>query len=300
MKTTIVCGLLGSGKTTFIRNMVSASPLRTVVLVNDFGKAGIDGDLFADAGIDSVELPSGCVCCSLRSDLITTIRKIRAEHAPEQLIIEPSGIASPDGVIGALEELGIRQYSVIGVVDVSEFLELYEAEMYGDFFREQITSSDIILINKADRADEDLLKRTTALIESLNPRAVIYRTVKAVISEPLPEVPEARQAASGSTAHRGRLRFDTISLSLAGDISHASMEAFLGDLGSERFGRVVRVKALLQTDRGPARFDLAYGNISSSLMNNPVRENRVVIIGEYLETGLINAEASRHWQAALI
>ncbi|MHB8881148.1 MAG: CobW family GTP-binding protein [Thermodesulfovibrionales bacterium] len=298
MKTTIVCGLLGSGKTTFIQNMVSASPLRTVVLVNDFGKAGIDGDLFADAGIDSVELPSGCVCCTLRTDLISTIRKIMAEHAPEQLIIEPSGIASPAGVVGALDEVGIGQYSVIGVVDASEFLELYEADMYGDFFREQITSSDIILINKADRADEDLLKRTSALVESLNPRAVIYRTVRAVISEPLPEALHARQPLSGG--HGSRLRFDTISLSLPGDISYASMETFLCDLGSERFGRVVRVKALLQTDRGPARFDLAYDNISSSLMNTQVRENRVVIIGEYLETGLIRAAAARYWQAGLI
>src|ERR1039458_9521778 len=99
MKITIVSGLLGSGKTTFIQHIAATTPLKTVVLVNDFGKAGIDGEIFSGAGIDSIELPSGCICCTLKFDLITSIQKIIHEYAPEHLIIEPSGIASPSGVI---------------------------------------------------------------------------------------------------------------------------------------------------------------------------------------------------------
>ena len=72
MKTTIVCGLLGSGKTTFIRSFVKHRHERTVVLVNDFGAVGIDGEVFSAGGIESVELPSGCVCCTLKFGLITT------------------------------------------------------------------------------------------------------------------------------------------------------------------------------------------------------------------------------------
>jgi G3E family GTPase len=60
MKTTVVCGLLGSGKTTFIRNFVKGGTEKIVVLVNDFGEAGIDGEIFSAGGIESVELPSGC------------------------------------------------------------------------------------------------------------------------------------------------------------------------------------------------------------------------------------------------
>src|SRR5512135_775493 len=83
MKTTIVTGLLGSGKTTFIRHFLREAKERTVVLVNDFGKAGIDGEIFSAGGIESVELPSGCVCCTLKFDLITTVRKIIGNLAPE-------------------------------------------------------------------------------------------------------------------------------------------------------------------------------------------------------------------------
>jgi G3E family GTPase len=65
MQTTVVCGQLGSGKTTFIQNILRHANARTVVLVNDFGKLGIDGEIISSAGIDTIELPSGCVCCTL-------------------------------------------------------------------------------------------------------------------------------------------------------------------------------------------------------------------------------------------
>ena len=95
MKTTVVCGLLGSGKTTFIRNFVNGRSEKTVVLVNDFAKAGIDVEIFSAGGIESVELPRGCVCCTLKLDLITTIQRIVEQFSPEHLLIEPSGVASP-------------------------------------------------------------------------------------------------------------------------------------------------------------------------------------------------------------
>ena len=102
MKTTIVCGLLGSGKTTFIQNFLRDSREKAVVLVNDFGKTGIDGEIFSASGIKSIELPSGCVCCTLKTDLITTIEKIISTFAPEHLIIEPSGVASPSACLRRL------------------------------------------------------------------------------------------------------------------------------------------------------------------------------------------------------
>src|SRR5512143_2198207 len=103
MKTTVVCGLVASGTTTSIKNILRDRKEKTVVLVNDFGAAGIDGEIFSAGGIESVELPSGCVCCTLRTDLITTITKIRNQFNPQQLFIEPSGIASSTAVIEAIE-----------------------------------------------------------------------------------------------------------------------------------------------------------------------------------------------------
>lgn len=78
MKTTVVSGMLGSGKTTFIGNLLRDAGERAVVLVNDFGALGIDGEIVAAGGVEAVELPSGCVCCTLKFDLITTIERVIA------------------------------------------------------------------------------------------------------------------------------------------------------------------------------------------------------------------------------
>jgi G3E family GTPase len=297
MKITIVCGLLGSGKTTFIQNIASDSSLRTVVLVNDFGRAGIDGEIFSDSGIDSIELPSGCICCTLKFDLITTIRKIISDFAPEHLIIEPSGIASPTGVIDALNELGLRQYSVIGIVDAAEFVELHEAGIYGDFFQEQVSASDIVLINKIDLIDDDLVQKTSDLVSSMNSRAIIYRTVRAAVNEPIPDVAHNRTV---PVKNLKKLHFDTVSLALQGGIVFGSVENFFKALAGNGFGDVVRAKALIHTDKGPARFDLVFGKISSAIIHKPITESRIVIIGENLDRAAIILAAAERWQASLI
>lgn len=296
MKITIVSGILGSGKTTFIQHIAADTSLKTVVLVNDFGKAGIDGELFSAAGIDSIELPSGCICCTLKFDLITTIRKIIGDHAPDHLIIEPSGIASPSGVIDALDELELRHFTVVGIVDATEFLELYEAEMYGNFFQEQVSIADIVLINKIDLIDDALLQKTAALVNTLNPRAITYRTIRAAIDEPMPDIGHGDHI---QAERANRLCFDTLSLTLKDGTSFGSIEGFLEELSRGVFGNIVRAKALVETDRGPAKFDLAFGNISAELFGRQVNDNRMVIIGETLDRKRILNEASARWGSGL-
>ena len=129
MKTTIVCGMLGAGKTSFIQDQLTRQDGKTVVLVNDFGETGIDGEILSLGGIDVKELPSGCVCCTLKFDLITTIEKILRDWNPDHLMIEPSGIASPSGVMEALDALHLQPVTVVGIIDVTEFLEAHASEM---------------------------------------------------------------------------------------------------------------------------------------------------------------------------
>jgi G3E family GTPase len=280
MKTTIVCGLLGSGKTTYIQNSLRHSTEKTVVLVNDFGSAGIDGEIFLSSGIESVELPSGCVCCTLKADLITTIEKITATFAPEHLIIEPSGIASPSGVLEALDLLGITLVTVIGIVDATEFIDLHEAEMYGSFFQDQIVNSDIILINKTDLADEEKIARTVSLIGEMNPYAITLRTVKATLEMSFPDVMSKQRPVKKSPSH---LHFETASLSLNRTADFTLYKKLFEDLKDGAYGNIVRAKALVATAAGPFRFDLSYGKIDAVPFVSSTGEGRLVIIGECLE-----------------
>jgi G3E family GTPase len=294
MKTTVVCGLLGSGKTTFIRNFVTGRSEKTVVLVNDFGQAGIDGEIFSAGGIESVELPSGCICCTLKFDLITTIQRIIKQFSPEHLVIEPSGVASPSGVLEALESAGVGKATVIGVVDATEFAELYESGMYGSFFEDQIVNSDIILVNKTDLADEPTIAAAEQLIGSINPVALLLRTKNAVIDIPLPDyshpLPSRKRAGARGgvpAATPAHLNFETLSFKLAQGSELVLMRKLFDDLSRGKFGRVARAKALIDTSKGPYRFDIAFGKVDIVRFDKAVEESRLVVIGEKLNAAEI-------------
>jgi len=279
MKTTVVCGLLGSGKTTFIKNVVRGAREKTVVLVNDFGSAGIDGEIISADDIETIELPSGCVCCTLKSDLIATIQRIVKQFSPERLLIEPSGVASPSGVLEALETAGFGGASVIGIIDVVEFLELSESGMYGNFFQDQIENSDIILLNKTDLAEESLISATELMVGSINPLAVLLRTVNAMLKIPLPE----------ATAHREihqvnfHCPFETLSIRTQQKMDLATVSRAFADIAGGKFGAIARIKALVNTDHGPYRFDSVYGKVNREPFEKDIRDSRMVIIGKMLD-----------------
>lgn len=271
--------MLGSGKTTFIRQFIGHIRGRAVVLVNDFGKAGIDGEIFSAEGVESIELPSGCVCCTLKFDLITTIRKIMETLKPEHLIIEPSGIAAPSGVLDALETLQVRQVTVVGVVDAAEFLELSAADAFGRFFEDQIGNSDVILVNKTDLVDQDTAERTILAVEQINPGAIVYPTVNCRVEGPLPA---SRDLARPAGLHAHHLHFETISFKLGDDMDMKSISSFFDDMSLGRYGDIVRAKALVNTLQGPFKFDLAFANVQSVPFDKPVAGSRLVVIGKNL------------------
>ncbi len=295
MKTTVVCGLLGAGKTTFIRHFAASAGVKAVVLVNDFGKTGIDGEIFSADGMESIELPSGCICCTLKFDLITTIEKILKTHAPAHLLIEPSGVASPSGVLEALDALSIRPVTVVGIVDATEFIELHEARLYGRFFEDQIMTSDVILVNKSDLVSGEKIEKTAGLVEALNPGAVVFRTVNARLEYDLSSIP--------APTHRPRrkapehLHFDTVSLKLRKGTEYAILRGFFDEMAKGEYGHVVRAKALVQTERGPFRFDLSYGKMDGAIFEKDVADGRLVIIGEGLKKDELARKVSMEGRA---
>lgn len=292
MKTTVVCGLLGTGKTTFIQQTVRNAPEKTVVLVNDFGKAGIDGEIFSADGIESIELPSGCVCCTLKFDLINSVRNIIKNFNPAHLLIEPSGVASPSGVLEALEIVEVSPVMVVGIVDAAEFADLYDAQMYGKFFEEQIALSDIVLVNKVDIAAEADIQRAVEIVASVNPGALVFKTVKAALDVPLPDRTRERAAPAG---HGSYFNFDSLSVPLEQAIDFSRVERFFREMAEGNFGEVVRAKALAQTDRGPYRFDLTFGKVDTTPFERDVEKGRLVIIGNRLKKEALSLGSGREF-----
>jgi len=281
MKTTVVCGVLGAGKTTFLKNILKYSDGKTVVLVNDFGSAGIDGEILSAGGIETIELPSGCVCCTLRFDLITSLTKIKEQFKPDRLYIEPSGIASPSGVTEVLDALNIEPVTVVGIVDATDFIDAYETDMYGWFFKSQVTRSDIVLVNKTDLVDDERREATFRLVESLNRSAVIVPTVNAVIDRALLQHSIQPPLKERSEGHA--IRIETITVTFKKPVSLAYLDDVFEAMARGDYGTVLRAKALVQTDRGPYRLDLASKQKNTEEFENEVKNSRLVVIGTDLK-----------------
>lgn len=180
---TVIAGFLGAGKTTLLNYILTAEHGRRIgVLVNDFGSINVDAELIADVSGDMVSLANGCVCCTIRMDLIQAVLKM-ADHPerPEQIIIESSGVADPAGIVKSFLEPEIWDTvqfdAVITLVDAEQSLDLPSQE--ARLARAQVAGGDIILLNKVDLVDSKKIAKVHDWINSIRPSVQVIETVQA-------------------------------------------------------------------------------------------------------------------------
>ena len=161
MRLIIVSGLLGVGKTSVILRMLDpmmAKGLKVVVIENDFGAMGVDSEVLEKNGMKVRDLKGGCICCTLQSGLVDSLRLLQIEYGPDYVIVEPSGIADPEFVINSVTDIdGIDLDGIFSaiVVDCERFLKV--KRMFERPLRNQLKVADIALLNKIDTASpEDL------------------------------------------------------------------------------------------------------------------------------------------------
>ena len=171
----IVAGPLGVGKTSAILNYLrqNATDQRVGVLVNDFGPVGLDGaTLQAETPQTHVlNVPGGCICCTMLSELPDCIRRITGEQTLDRLIIEPSGMASPAQVVDTLRqaqsELAIALQPTIVILSAADFdAETFERMAYYHVFWE---AADILVFNRCDQADDDKIEAARQWADRLDP-----------------------------------------------------------------------------------------------------------------------------------
>ncbi len=176
----ILTGFLGAGKTTLLNHILrSDHGLRIAVLVNDFGAINIDAQLIV--GVDSddtVNLANGCICCTIRGDLLREALKLtQRANPPEFIVVETSGVSDPVSVAQTfmLPELAdkVRLDSIIAVMDAEQFSTLRGSDAYMAY--EQLTVADIIVINKVDLVTPETLLRIRK--EWLYPAARVIEAV---------------------------------------------------------------------------------------------------------------------------
>jgi cobalamin biosynthesis protein CobW len=198
---TVITGFLGSGKTTLIRHLMqNPQGKRLAVLVNEFGTAGVDGDILKSCADENcpesniMELANGCICCTVADDFIPTIEQLMAlPETPEHIIIETSGLALPKPLLKAFDWPAIKsRITVDGVIAVADAeavatgqfapdLDAVQAQREADdsldhetplseVFEDQISCADIVLLSKADLAGEAGIAKAKEVVEAEAPR----------------------------------------------------------------------------------------------------------------------------------
>lgn len=180
----LLTGFLGSGKTTLLKRILSweTDLSDTVVLVNEFGDVGIDGDLLKNSGSDVIELVSGCICCSLRSDLKQSLLRILKEFRPRRIFIEASGVSDPTAILSAIHEAplteSIKLEKIVTVLDA----DLWEArENFGQIFYNQLETADLILLNKVDLLEKASIPTFLHEIHDTFPNCQAVPTVRCCV-----------------------------------------------------------------------------------------------------------------------
>jgi G3E family GTPase len=211
---TVLSGFLGAGKTTVLEHLLhNREGLRVAVIVNDMSEVNVDAQLVTrgDASIDHVEerlveLSNGCICCTLREDLLVEVGRLAREGRFDYLLIESTGISEPLPVAETFtfpDENGVslgdlaRLDTMVTVVDVGTFLDECDGHddlrerglglsdqddrAVVDLLVEQVEFADVVVLNKIDLASTETIDRTEAVVRTLNPEARIVRAVRGAV-----------------------------------------------------------------------------------------------------------------------
>ncbi len=182
---TILTGFLGSGKTTLLNRILHENHgKRIAVIENEFGEVGVDNDLVVGAEEEIFEMNNGCICCTVRGDLIRILNSLLERRDKfDYILIETTGLADPGPVIQTFfyEENFREALSIDAVVTLVDAKHIETHINGNDKAKEQIAFADVILLNKADLVDAVTLDRLENTIHRVNAAAVIHRTVNAAI-----------------------------------------------------------------------------------------------------------------------
>ncbi|MEM6529603.1 MAG: CobW family GTP-binding protein [Chloroflexota bacterium] len=187
---TIITGFLGAGKTTLLNRILNSDHgLKIAVLVNDFGAVNIDDALIQATSVDgdTISLANGCICCTIRGDLMQAVADLfTVDDPPEYIILETSGVSDPLEVAITFRDVPrmsnlVRIDSIITVVDAEQFPRAERENEYAVLVMNQIGMADIIVLNKTDLVSMDDLTALETRINHIMPRSRVFHTTHAEV-----------------------------------------------------------------------------------------------------------------------
>jgi G3E family GTPase len=304
--TTVLTGFLGAGKTTLLNQILSANEGRQIaVIVNEFGEAGIDGQLVISADEEILELNNGCICCTVRGDLSRAVASIlQRGRKIDHIVIETTGLADPAPVIQSfiLDET-LRAHTaldaIVTVVDAQHVRDQLDNEQA----REQVAFADVVLINKIDLVEGSELGQLRLLVRSLNPLARIHATrecgvdlkdVLGVRAFDLRNALKLDPELLADSTHEHDADISCVSIRERGAMDATLFTRWLNALVQAQGKNLLRTKGIIDLQGEPRRF--VFHGVHMTLDGRPgkpwgvdERLNELVFIGRHLDEAALRA-----------
>ncbi len=305
---TVLTGYLGAGKTTLLNHILTYEHGKKVaVIVNEFGEVGIDNQLVIDTDEEIFEMNNGCICCTVRGDLMRIIGNLMKRRDKfDHLVIETTGLADPAPVIQTFfvdedmrEQLLLD--AVVTVVDAKHIWQHWDAEEA----QEQIAFADVILINKTDLVSSEQLEELENRIRGMNAIAKIHRTQDAklemdallgVKAFDLNRALEIDPEFLGEDAHEHDESVYSVALVEEGALDGDKLDKWLGNLLQTQGPDIFRTKGILNIAGDENRFVfqgvhmLLDGRADRPWNKDETRKNELVFIGRNLDEAKLREE----------
>jgi len=300
---TVLTGYLGAGKTTLLNRILSEQHgKKYAVIVNEFGELGVDNDLVVNADEEVFEMNNGCICCTVRGDLIRIIEGLmKRKDKFDGILVETTGLADPGPVAQTFftdddVKAKTRLDAIVTVIDAKHFFGQLEQ---GSEAEQQVAFADVILLNKTDLVSADELKKVEDRIRGINRYARIFHTQKSQIE--LEAILDKGAFDLGRilefepdflhSGHDHHHEDEVRSLSITADrpVDPDKFQKWMGALLQIKGADIFRSKGILAIDGAPRRYvyqgvhmmmDSAWG---TQWKDGEKRSSKLVFIGRNLD-----------------
>ena len=287
MKILLVSGFLGAGKTTFIKEIAKNINLEFVVLENEYADIGIDGDFLDEKNLNVWEMSEGCICCSMKGDFKSSIKRIYSEINPEYLVIEPTGVGMLSSIIENIREINnddIEILSPLTLIDITSFNEYLET--FNNFFIDNLKNTGKVILTKLENYNPFDIENIKNEIFKINNNLEIvtddYRTFQKEWFGEILNKNIDNKIIDKNFSLKTHINLRTFSKENINLKTMDELGLLLNRLVNGDFGKIYRAKGIVKIDGYWGKFNLVYKNFEMEPITD-AKGTKIVIIGNNLD-----------------
>ena len=287
MKILLVSGFLGAGKTTFIKELAKNINLEFVVLENEYADIGVDKDFLDEKNLNVWEMSEGCICCSMKGDFKSSIKRIYSEINPEYLVVEPTGVGMLSSIIENIRDINnndIEILSPITLIDITSFSEYLET--FNSFFTDNLKNTGKVILTKLENSNYFEIENIKNEILKINNNLEIitddYRNFQKEWFGEILNKSIDNKIIDKNFSLKTHINLRTFSKENVNLKTMDELGLLLNRLVNEDFGKIYRAKGIVKIDGYWGKFNLVYKNFEMEPISD-AKTTKIVIIGNNLD-----------------